>query len=476
MNRIIFPFPAYPMIGDVTSQAGNNKLTVTGLENIPLDATTVGNPPDLAVIQYSADNGFYWASPFVAISAGGFVGVLKKSANYTTSSGDLGYLITFTSNSSPVVTPVLTLPNPAPVLSPSWWILVENRGTGSVTINPNGLNIDDSASNLTLSSNQGVFLTTDGTNYYTERGTGSGGGSGVTSFTGDGILINNVSSTGNVTVSLGNATKYQFWGRNSGTTGTPNYFNLPTSTFALATDSNGQVIAATRSGNTSTLGTTSGTLTSGHVAAFDANGNIVDGGSPSGGTVTSVSGVSPVASTGGTTPAISLQNSASINITAALGTDTKYFTASGSAATNGNIITGNAQGGITDSGTAIATLKKGCAVFTFDGVGSTPSTNNPAFVPIPYGFTITKWELLANVSGTSASASITVKKATYAAYPTLTTIDGGSHPSLSSSVKNTDSTLSGWTTTGSAGDYLYCDLTSASGCTKLVLTIYLTRT
>lgn len=72
--------------------------------------------------------------------------------------------------------------------------------------------------------------------------------------------------------------------------------------------------------------------------------------------VTSVTGVPPIASTGGTTPAISLQNSASVDITAALGTDTKFFTASGSAATNGHVITGDAQGGITDSGTALTSL------------------------------------------------------------------------------------------------------------------------
>jgi len=43
----------------------------------------------------------------------------------------------------------------------------------------------------------------------------------------------------------------------------------------------------TRSGNTTTFGTTSGTLTSGDCAKFDANGNVVDAGAPCG-TATSI--------------------------------------------------------------------------------------------------------------------------------------------------------------------------------------------
>ena len=68
-----------------------------------------------------------------------------------------------------------------------------------------------------------------------------------------------------------------------------------------------------------------------------------------GGGVTTVTGVFPIASTGTTTPAISLQNESMANVTAAYGTDTAYFTASGGDAGLGNIIVGDAQGGIRDS-------------------------------------------------------------------------------------------------------------------------------
>lgn len=71
---------------------------------------------------------------------------------------------------------------------------------------------------------------------------------------------------------------------------------VPASAFALATNSSKQPITATRSGNTSTIGTTSGTLTSGDCVKFDASGNLVDSGAvcpTSGtGTITIASGTS----------------------------------------------------------------------------------------------------------------------------------------------------------------------------------------
>ncbi len=36
MNRITFPATVYPLQGDVTSQAGNQNVKVTGLQGVPL--------------------------------------------------------------------------------------------------------------------------------------------------------------------------------------------------------------------------------------------------------------------------------------------------------------------------------------------------------------------------------------------------------------------------------------------------------
>jgi len=51
---------------------------------------------------------------------------------------------------------------------------------------------------------------------------GSGTG-GVTSFSGDGSLISNTTSTGAVTAALANAAAHSFWGNNTGSTGAPGY-------------------------------------------------------------------------------------------------------------------------------------------------------------------------------------------------------------------------------------------------------------
>ena len=62
----------------------------------------------------------------------------------------------------------------------------------------------------------------------------------------------------------------------------------------LYVDSNNKVATGLFSGSTTTMATTSGTLSNGHIATFDLSGNVVDGGAPTaGGTVTSVGLSSP---------------------------------------------------------------------------------------------------------------------------------------------------------------------------------------
>jgi len=65
--------------------------------------------------------------------------------------------------------------------------------------------------------------------------------------------------------------------------------------------------------------------------------------------VTSVTGVFPIASSGGSTPAISLQSVAGTNVNTAYGAgNTAYWTGSGGAATRFDIPCGDAQGGFAD--------------------------------------------------------------------------------------------------------------------------------
>jgi hypothetical protein len=61
----------------------------------------------------------------------------------------------------------LTLTLPASPPSSTWAIFVNNWGTGTLSIDPNGLLLNGSASTVTgITQNEGVYITTDGTNYF----------------------------------------------------------------------------------------------------------------------------------------------------------------------------------------------------------------------------------------------------------------------------------------------------------------------
>lgn len=65
----------------------------------------------------------------------------------------------------------LTLTLPASPPSSTWAIFVQNYGAGTLTINPNGLQLDGSSGNITgITQGQGMYITTDGTNYFSMRG------------------------------------------------------------------------------------------------------------------------------------------------------------------------------------------------------------------------------------------------------------------------------------------------------------------
>lgn len=108
--------------------------------------------------------------------------------------------------------------------------------------------------------------------------------------------------------------------------------------------------------------------------------------------------------------------------------------------------------------------------------GLTPPTTGPkGFIRIPFACTITQWSLLADQSG---SAQITIYKSTYAAFvgaSSGSSIVAAAAPNLTAAVKNTDSTLTGWTTAIAAGDVLLFNLDSVATCVRLVLELQVTR-
>lgn len=112
--------------------------------------------------------------------------------------------------------------------------------------------------------------------------------------------------------------------------------------------------------------------------------------------------------------------------------------------------------------------------FVLDGGGSTITTGVKYLgVEIPFAATITGWTFAGNATG---SIVCTVSKATYAAHTTYTAISGTEKPTISSSTKGQDLTLTTWTTAVSAGDLLQVSVDSASTISFATLNLRMTRT
>lgn len=113
-------------------------------------------------------------------------------------------------------------------------------------------------------------------------------------------------------------------------------------------------------------------------------------------------------------------------------------------------------------------------VYVIDGLGSVPSAGSKGFLEIPFNCTINSWTLLADQSG---SITVDVKKSTYSGFPTTASITASATPALSSAQKAQSSTLTGWTTTLSAGDILeYVVTGSPATLTRATLNLKVTRT
>ena len=106
----------------------------------------------------------------------------------------------------------------------------------------------------------------------------------------------------------------------------------------------------------------------------------------------------------------------------------------------------------------------------FDGGGSVLTVGTTVDVIIPVAMTITSWTMLADVSG---SAVVDLWKDTYANYPPTVadTITAAAIPTITTAIKNTSSTLTGWTTAISAGDIIRFNVNSATTITRLTISI-----
>lgn len=123
---------------------------------------------------------------------------------------------------------------------------------------------------------------------------------------------------------------------------------------------------------------------------------------------------------------------------------------------------------------AASGLKTKPITFTFDGGGSVITSGKTVYVRVPVACTITKSHLVADQSG---SITIDVWRDTYANFPPTNadSITASATPALSSAQKAENTTLTGWTTSISAGDWLAASVEgSPSSITFAVLTLEVT--
>ena len=174
---------------------------------------------------------------------------------------------------------------------------------------------------------------------------------------------------------------------------------------------------------------------------------------------------------------------------AALGSDDNYVTDAEKAALHaaatvtGNGISLTGQQISLDIGTGstqVAAGNHGHSVtgilgITIDGAGSAVTTGTKGYLYVPYACTITVAELVADVSG---SIVIDVWKDAAANFPPtdVVSITASAPPTLSSAQRSSDSTLTGWTVSLAAGDYLGFNVDSASTVTRVTLALKVTRT
>lgn len=112
--------------------------------------------------------------------------------------------------------------------------------------------------------------------------------------------------------------------------------------------------------------------------------------------------------------------------------------------------------------------------FVIEGGGSAITTGIKGDLEIPFGCTIVRSTLLADQSG---SIVVDIWKDTYANFPPLVgdSITASAKPTISSSNKAQDSTLTGWTTLITAGDILRFNVDSITTITRATLSLKVTR-
>ena len=139
-----------------------------------------------------------------------------------------------------------------------------------------------------------------------------------------------------------------------------------------------------------------------------------------------------------------------------------------------------AGGNITSSGGAYVasaaidpSIKKTAFGVSLDGQGTTVSTGQKGYFRVPYSGTITGWSIISSVAGTIV---FDVWKAAGTIPTVSNSITGSAKPTLTSSTYINSTTLTGWTTTVTAGDIIGFNVDSTTyTVTWVILEVYITK-
>lgn len=118
----------------------------------------------------------------------------------------------------------------------------------------------------------------------------------------------------------------------------------------------------------------------------------------------------------------------------------------------------------------------GVLMLEIDGNGAVITTGIKGFRQIPFDCEIISWTVLSiDGSATAGDIEFDIFKDTYANYPPTSadSIVASAPPELVGANKDTDATLTGWTTTINAGDVLGFEVISAATVTKVVIELAL---
>ena len=113
--------------------------------------------------------------------------------------------------------------------------------------------------------------------------------------------------------------------------------------------------------------------------------------------------------------------------------------------------------------------------FVIDGGGSAITTGIKGDLEIPFGCTINRVTALADQSG---SIVVDIWKDTYANYPPTDadSITASAPVTITTATKSQDSTLTSWTTSITAGDTLRFNVDSITTCTRVLISLKVTKT